>query len=472
MVLSHRGTFSIAGPMVLLCLLLAGTMLGCKASTAEVAADEKESAEESLGLAVRAEPAERRAMAQWVQGLGSCEALPEKIATLAPAVGGQVRKILLEQGRAVQAGEPIIELDPTVAQASLNEKKAACDALEASLRLLESLPRPEEQQSYRLAIESAKAAVERAAASVERLQPLRQRGEIPQQQMFEAELALRQAKLQQQTAESQFSVAMLGPRAQAVDEAKAHIATAEAALASAKVDLDLHTIHAPIAGVLDSISCRLGQTLAAGNAVGEIVDSRQLHVVVWLPAADARLVRVGQPARITPSEARSGEAHAAEAAGEQLSGEVKFVGQVVDPQTGNLPVRILIDNPTGRLALGETAAAAINVRQQADVLVVPAQAIEDLGEGPLLSVIRKGKSVLLHPRLGVKENGWVEIAELKAGEDLKAGELVIVEGGYNLPEGTKVSVQSAAESETEGKAESKAESQDGSAGAAHSGAAP
>ena len=68
------------------------------------------------------------------------------------------------------------------------------------------------------------------------------------------------------------------------------------------------------------------------------------------------------------------------------------------------------------------------------MLQVPAAAILDLGEGPVLNVVRDGKSVSLHPEVGTAHAGWVSVS----GTDLKEGEPVIVEGGYNLPEGTAV----------------------------------
>ncbi len=46
----------------------------------------------------------------------------------------------------------------------------------------------------------------------------------------------------------------------------------------------------------------------------------------------------------------------------------------------------------------------------------------------------RGRSRRLHPEVGQERDGWVAVS----GTDLKAGEPVIVEGGYNLPEETPV----------------------------------
>ena len=74
------------------------------------------------------------------------------------------------------------------------------------------------------------------------------------------------------------------------------------------------------------------------------------------------------------------------------------------------------------------------VEEHKAVLQVPTAAILDLGEGPVLSVVRDGKSIVLHPEVGTAQGGWTEVS----GTDLKPGEPVIVEGGYNLPENTAV----------------------------------
>ena len=116
-----------------------------------------------------------------------------------------------------------------------------------------------------------------------------------------------------------------------------------------------------------------------------------------------------------------------------------FVGRIADPQTGNLPVRVLVDNPQGLLTVGQTVGLSIAVDEQKGVLEVPTISILDLGEGPILTVVRDGKTAFLHPEVGASQGGWVTIS----GTDLKEGELVIVEGGYNLPEGTPVEAVSA-----------------------------
>jgi RND family efflux transporter MFP subunit len=374
-------------------------------------------------------------------------------------VEGHVHELVVKPGEAVRKGQPIVELDKAVALADFAEKTATRDGLRASLVLLKSIPRPEERRPSELAIEQAKVALDRSKQAAQRLRPLFARHEVSEQQVLEADLAVTAAKLQQETAEAQLRTMMIGPRPEAVAEAESKIAVAEGAVAFSRAHLEFHTIRAPIDGVLDSLTCHPGQTIAIGTPIGEVVDTRQLFVSVFLPARAAQTVRVGQKAKVHVSESRSGSAkeEVTEVSGGE--GTVDFVGRIADAQTGNLPVMILVENADGRLTLGQTMRVTITGSEHSGVMEVPSPAILDLGEGPVMSVVREGKIAVLHPELGTTHQGWMAIS----GTDLKEGEQVVVEGGYNLPEGTSVKAEAGpalAEHEaSEGKTEKPAKSE-------------
>ena len=81
--------------------------------------------------------------------------------------------LLKQPGDPVEPGCAVVELDSTIAGKNLKEKEAARDSQKASLEVLQSLPRTEEQNSAKLAIEQAQVAVEKARSSVDHLRPLR-----------------------------------------------------------------------------------------------------------------------------------------------------------------------------------------------------------------------------------------------------------------------------------------------------------
>ena len=428
---------------LMLFALVSSGLAGCYGSPPTEAKDEPSSKTEGAHVTVKTEAARRGTQIRSVEGLGRSEALPEKLATLTPAVEGHVHELLVKQGETVKKGQPIVELDKAVALADLAEKTATRDGLKAALELLKALPRPEERRANELAIEQARVALDRATRLAERLRPLLARRETSDQQVYEAELAVTQAKLQLETAEAQLRVMMIGPKPEAVAEAEAKVKTAEGAVQFSKAHLDFHTIRSPIDGVLDSLTCHPGQTIAIGAIVGEVVDTRQVHASVYLPARSALAVRVGQNAEVRTVDPRENSSPMPESSGPAAAphaqGKVDFVGRMADPQTGNLPVRVLVENPKGSLTVGQSVGLTITVAEQKGVLEVPSASIIDLGEGPVLTVVRDGKTALLHPEVGSSHGGWVAIT----GTDLKEGEPVVVEGGYNLPEGTPVEAASA-----------------------------
>jgi multidrug efflux pump subunit AcrA (membrane-fusion protein) len=420
--------------MRLLSALLAIGLFGCHGGDhpAEEGHEEAKKDEEAH-VSVKTEATRRGTVAQTVEALGRCEAIPEKLATLTPAVEGHVHALLVKRGETVKKGQPIVQLDEEVARADLAEKTASRNGLEAALELLKALPRPEERRANEIAIEQAKVTLERAKQAADRLRPLVARREVHEQQMLDADLAVTQARLLKETAEAQLQVMMIGPKPEAVAEAQARVKTADGLVEFSKAHLDYHTIRSPIDGILDGLTCHPGQTIAIGTPIGEVVDTRQILALVYLPSSAAQAVRVGQRARLWAADSGL-ESSAATAAKDASDGKVEFVGRIADPQTGNLPVHVLVENPTSRYSVGQTVGLSIAVSEKSNVLQVPASAILDLGEGPVLTVVRDGKTAILHPEVGLAQDGWVSIT----GTDLKEGEPVVVEGGYNLPEGTPV----------------------------------
>jgi len=430
---------------------------------------EEKKPEEPAKVDVHCVTARRLPFAITVDGLGRTEPLPECVGSLTAAVEGHMHELLVKIGDAVKLGQPILQLDPTVAKATLAEKQANKDSLVAARKLLESLPRPEERRAAELAVEQAKISVEHDELQVENLRKLLATKDVSEKVLHDEEVLLKQAKVTQQTAEAQLKLMMTGPRPEAVAEAQTKIVMAEQAIASSQETLALHSLRAPIAGVVESLNCHPGQTLTIGTPVGEVIDIRRLFVTIYFPARITRLLQPGMVAKVDLSDGThpAAESSAKEsdkdakdkepaakgkepAAKEKessvnqkepekekessekdkdiVSGKVAFIGNSADPQTGNYAVRILMDNEGGRLRLGQVVKATIVLRTEEPQLAVPEAAIFDQGEGPLLAVVREGKIRLLHPELGASDGGNIAVTKT----DLKEGEPVVVEGAYGV----------------------------------------
>ena len=113
--------------------------------------------------------------------------------------------------------------------------------------------------------------------------------------MYEAESALRQATLQWKTAQSQYEVLMLRPRPQAIAEAKTRIDVAQAAVDTAKAQVEQLTIRCTDCRRLEQPHLPAWPDLVGRNRGGR---GRRF------PAAECRRVaeRGRRPARERPEQ--------------------------------------------------------------------------------------------------------------------------------------------------------------------------
>ena len=281
-------------------------IVGCGAHENAAESHDAEAEDGEAHVTVRTELARLGTLKETIDGLGRCEALPDHIATLTPAVEGHVHELLVAQGDCRQegpadrrtgqggrAGRPGGEDgDPRRAQSLAGPAQVAPTPRGAAGPTSWRSSRPRWRSSGPKRV-------------VEGLESLRKDGNLAsKQQLFDASKALEAAELQQQAAEATLSVMMIGPRPEAVAEAEGRIKTADGLVAFSQAHLDYHTIRAPIDGVLDSLTCHPGQTIAIGTPIGEVVDTRQVFASVWLPTRSASSVRVGQAAHVRPADAR------------------------------------------------------------------------------------------------------------------------------------------------------------------------
>ncbi len=191
-------------------------------------ATEEHAAEASV--TVRAVPARFDRSARVVEGLGRCEALPDHIAPLTPAVEGHVHELLVEPGRPGEegpadrrarqgrgAGRPERE-DGDPRRAGRRARPAQVD------------PPPRGAQGQRAGRRAGQASrVEQARVAADRLRPLVASHEVSEQQILDAEQGGRSSPRSScRRPRPPLHVMMIGPRPEAIAEAEGRIKTADA----------------------------------------------------------------------------------------------------------------------------------------------------------------------------------------------------------------------------------------------------
>jgi membrane fusion protein (multidrug efflux system) len=314
-------------------------------------------------------------------------------------IDGTVTKVYVENNQTVNAGDPLVDLDPRDYQVALDqalsqlaqarsmvtaerpnvpitkvqnvtniasaeaEVAAAKAALEAAerdrqayaARLAQSEATNAKAQSdlarYRILIEKeevsqqeydqvASAAKENAAAVAANQASLQAAAQLVEQRR--AELAQAESRLAQYRRIAQ---QMLAIRTATVASNEANVQTAEAQVEQAKLKLTYCHIVAPVPGIVMNRVAEVGAHIAAGQALLTIVQINDLWVTANFKETQLRHLRPGQPATIhVDALGRDFEGYV-----DSVGGSTGAVASVLPPEnaTGNyvkvvqrIPVRI------------------------------------------------------------------------------------------------------------------------------------
>ena len=243
--------------------------------------------------------------------------------TLASKLPGRVQVLLVREGDSVHAGQAVASLDDGVARARLAQATAArdvalakVDAARSDLLLLRGqvpigiASASAELEASAAQLEQARAAEAQAARDQARATSLRASGGIDAQTNERTTLAhdaalqaLAAARATRDKALTALHNARLGPTQITAREAELAALTAAARQAQALIDeaqtalTDL-TIVSPAAGTVTTRFVEVGQVVAAGTPMLQVVDLDRLYLKAFVPETDVGKIHVGSVARV------------------------------------------------------------------------------------------------------------------------------------------------------------------------------
>jgi RND family efflux transporter MFP subunit len=210
-------------------------------------------------------------------------------------------------------------------------------------------------------------------------------------------------------------------------EAEAELAQANSAVEASVVLADRAIVHARFSGVVVKRWHSPGDIVdpATSDPILRVINPAQLQVVAAVPVADLSRIVSGHAADVHSTSGDSVEA-----------ARVVTRPAQVDPASATADVRLTFVKPT-HLAAGATVQVDIVGDEHPKALVIPAAAIvRDEGE-TFVMVAANNKAHKYPVVIGLSTHDLVEIAS----GDLKAGDLVIVRGQEDLPEGAAITIQ-------------------------------
>lgn len=322
---------------------------------------------------------------------------PHRYVDVGAQVSGQILKLHVEPGAQIHKGQLLVEIDPSVQQATVDASRAGLAGLHAQLA--------DSQAQYKLA-----------------------RQQFARQQLMAKEGATRLEDLQIAEAAQQSGAAK-------IDHLKAQINQTQATLKADEARLGYTSIYGSMAGTVVSVEAREGQTLNATYQTPNILRIADLSVMtVWteVSEADVRRVKPGMPVYFTTlgADQRRWEGKVRQVLPAPPVPEGKSAGTPLAPSTSKVilyTVLFDVDNPDAELMSQMTAQVSFVTAAAPNSLAVPLPALTARPEQPgwyTARVLRDdGHAEERAVRVGVKNRLLAQVLEgLSEGEQLVTGE--------------------------------------------------
>ena len=311
------------------------------------------------------------------------------VAEVRPQVGGIIRSRNFKEGSEVREGDVLYEIDPSSYQASYDSAVAA--------------------------LQKAEGAVPNAQAKLDRYAGLSAQSAVSQQNFDDAKSTLVQAQ--------------------------ADVASAKAALETARINLDYTKIRAPISGRVD----------ASTVTVGALVTAEQTTALTTIRQLDPINVDVTQSSTNLLKFRRAVEEGRLKTSGGNVSvrltledgtqykeaGTLEFAEAAVAETVGTLNVRASFPNPERVLLPGMYVRATIQEGVAENSFLVPQRAVTRNTKGEPIAFFVSADGKIQQRVLTVQRsigNSWL------VGKGVEEGDRVVVEGIQRVRDGQEVNV--------------------------------
>ena len=261
---------------------------------------------------------------------------------VASRYGGRVEKILAEEGAALKAGQVIVELEAA-------ELRARREQAAAQLAEWEAGSRAEEKDAARHDWEAVTAELEQARADAKRADELLTQRTISKTEQEQAVTRARTLEKNVAAAKSRYDLLLAGTRPERIAQARAQLAEIDAQLREM-------SIAAPSDCILEVLSVKTGDVLAANREVATLLLVQHLWVRVYVPEPWLGHVQLGDTVKVRvdsdPGREFVGIVEQVAREAEFTPRNVQTVGERVKQVFG---IKVRLDNREGTLRAGMAA---------------------------------------------------------------------------------------------------------------------
>jgi RND family efflux transporter MFP subunit len=334
---------------------------------------------------------------------------PDERVVLSTKTAGRLAVLEVDLASEVKAGELVARIETRDYEIGVQQARAALGQARALLGLEPGADSNQVDLESVAIVRQARATLHEAQVNVTLMETLAQEGLAPLAELDAARASLVRAQASVETAREQ----VRGWRA-LIRQRASDVALAEQRLQDTR-------LHSPFDGFVQARLANVGQYLAAGAPVLEVVKVDPLRLQLSIVESDASRVRVGQRVEVRGT-----------AFEQQLEGKVARVAPALDIATRTLLLEVDIANP-GRLRPGTFVNAKVHVGVRSRASVASSALVSFAGLQKVL-LVEDQRVVERVVNVGEQVDGKVEILS-----GVEVGEAVIQEPG-SLQQGQQVEI--------------------------------
>lgn len=213
-----------------------------------------------------------------------------------------------------------------------------------------------------------------------------------------------------------------------VETLEAQVQADQAAVASARIDLDNCTIRAPLSGYTGELFEDIGNLIKAEADQPLVTINQTAPIKVSFTVPEQTLPELKKHL------ADGGMEVIVNAAETTLTGKLDFLDNQVDQNTGTIRLKATFANPSRQLWPGQFVNVRLRLTTRKDATVVPTRSIQASQEGDFVYVVNSNQTVAQRP----VSVAFSDDAEAVIDSGLEVGETVVTDGQLRLRVGAAV----------------------------------
>lgn len=219
--------------------------------------------------------------------------------TLSSKVTGQIKKIFVDEGARVKAGDLLLEVDHDVLDIQLRQNEAGVDYSRAQLHLLQSGARKEDIKAAGDQLNQTKINLDQAKSDRDRYEALYKTNTVTKKQYDDAVSKYELTLSQYSAAKENYDKFKRLTRPEEIESAKANLKKSIATVDLLKKNVEDCKVHSPIDGIIYKKYVEEGENVIPNTNLFKISNLQTVDIVVYLTEIEMAKIKLGQTADIT-----------------------------------------------------------------------------------------------------------------------------------------------------------------------------